>query len=154
MLVPRFEWTAEASGKNHGRIGWRWFVWHRFSHKNRTQGASRLQLHDSKRVVCASGIFDSHRPLHSQATQGDRIGVNTLIRWESLVNRRRGGCGLMASRNPALPLDSHVQSHAEVLKNKLCEFPRSRRTARDRRWLDSTPKLTVVTGRCPASEQE
>jgi hypothetical protein len=61
MLVPRFEWTAEASGKNHGRIGWRWFVWHRFSHKNRMQGASRLQLHDSKRVVRASGIFDSHR---------------------------------------------------------------------------------------------
>jgi hypothetical protein len=29
----------------------------------------------------------------------------------------------MASRNLVLPLDSHVQSHAEVLKNKLCEFP-------------------------------
>jgi hypothetical protein len=44
----------------------------------------------------------------------------------------------MASRNPALPLDSHVQSHAEVLKNKLCEFPRSPRSERDRRWQDST----------------
>jgi hypothetical protein len=60
-----------------------------------------------------------------QATQGDRIRVNTLIRWESLGNRRRRGGGLMASRNPALPLDSHVQSHAEVFKNELCEFPRS-----------------------------
>ena len=37
---------------------------HRFSHKNRTQPPSRLQLHDSKRRVRASGIFDSHRPLH------------------------------------------------------------------------------------------
>jgi predicted butyrate kinase (DUF1464 family) len=27
----------------------------------------------------------------------------------------------MASRNPALPLNSHVQSHAEVYKNKLCD---------------------------------
>jgi hypothetical protein len=44
----------------------------------------------------------------------------------------------MASRNPALPLDSHVQSHAEVLKNSLCEFPRSPRSESDRRWLDST----------------
>jgi hypothetical protein len=48
----------------NGRIGWRWLVWHRFSHKNRTQLPSRLQLHDSKRLVRASGIFDSHRPLH------------------------------------------------------------------------------------------
>ena len=46
------------------RIGWRWLVWHRFSHKNRTQLPSRMRLHDSKRRVRASGIFDSHRPLH------------------------------------------------------------------------------------------
>ena len=45
----------------------------------------------------------------------------------------------MASRNPALPLDSHVQSHAEVFKNKLCEFPRSPHSESDGRWLDSTP---------------
>jgi hypothetical protein len=57
-----------------------------------------------------------------QPTQGDRIGVNALIRWEGLGNRHRRGRGLMTSRNPALPLDSHVQSHAEVFKNKLCEF--------------------------------
>ena len=43
----------------------------------------------------------------------------------------------MASRNPALPLDSHVQSHAEVFKNELCEFPRSPHRESDRRWLDS-----------------
>jgi hypothetical protein len=58
-----------------------------------------------------------------QAMQGDRIRVNTLIRWESLGNRRRRGGGLVASRNPALPWDSHAQSHAEVFKNKLCEIP-------------------------------
>jgi hypothetical protein len=50
----------------NGRIGWRWLVWRRFSHKKRTQLPSRLQLHDSKRLVRASGIFDSHRPLHFQ----------------------------------------------------------------------------------------
>jgi hypothetical protein len=70
--------------------------------------------------------------------QGDRIGVNTSILWEGLGNRHRGGVGLIASRNPALPLDSHVQSHAEVLKNKLCEFLRSPRSESDRMWLDST----------------
>jgi hypothetical protein len=51
-----------------------------------------------------------------QAPQGDRIGVNALIRWEGLGNRRRRGGGLMASRNPALPLDSHVPSHAKFSK--------------------------------------
>ena len=49
----------------NGRIGWRWLVWHRFSHKYRTQRRSRLQLHDSKRRVRGSGIFDSHRPLQN-----------------------------------------------------------------------------------------
>jgi hypothetical protein len=53
----------------------------------------------------------------------------------------------MASRNRALPLDSHVQSHAEVLKNKLCEFPRSPRSESDRRWLDSDPKQPDASGR-------
>jgi hypothetical protein len=67
-----------------------------------------------------------------QAAQEDRIGVNTLIRWESLGNRRRGRVGLMASRKPALPLDSHIQSHAEVFKNELCEFPRSPHGERSR----------------------
>ncbi len=52
----------------------------------------------------------------------------------------------MASRIPALPRDSHVQSHAEVFKNKLCEFPRSPHSESDRRWLDSTH-----SGRSPAS---
>jgi hypothetical protein len=51
-----------------------------------------------------------------QATQGYKIGFKTLIRWESIGNRRRGGGGLMASRIPALPRDSHVQSHAAVHK--------------------------------------
>jgi hypothetical protein len=46
----------------------------------------------------------------------------------------------MASRNPALPLDSHVQSDAEVLKNKLFEFLHSPRSESDRRWLDLTLK--------------
>jgi hypothetical protein len=67
-----------------------------------------------------------------------KIGVNTLIRWESLGKSMRGNDRLMASRNPALPLDSHVQSLAEVLKNKLSEFPRSPRSGSDRKWLDST----------------
>jgi hypothetical protein len=52
----------------------------------------------------------------------------------------------MASRNPALPLDSHVQSHAEVLKNKLCELPRAPHSESDRRWLDSDPVLTLTGG--------
>jgi hypothetical protein len=60
-------------------------------------------------------------PRQRQATQGYKIGVKTLIRWQSLGNRRRGGGGLMASRFPALPRDSHVRSHAAVHKNKLCD---------------------------------
>ena len=56
-----------------------------------------------------------------QAKQGHKIGVKTLIRWESLGNRRRGGGGLMASRIPSLPQHSHVQSHAAVHKNNLCD---------------------------------
>jgi hypothetical protein len=49
----------------------------------------------------------------------------------------------MASRNPALPLDSHLQSHAEVFKNELCEFhaPLIARA----RWLD--PKRPAITVR-------
>jgi hypothetical protein len=45
-------------------VRWRWLVWRRFSHKNRTQLPSHLQPHDFKRLVRASGIFDSHGPLH------------------------------------------------------------------------------------------
>jgi hypothetical protein len=58
----------------------------------------------------------------------------------------------MASRNPALPFESHVQSHAEVLKNKLCEFPRSSHSESDRRWLDSDPLRTFVAGSFPAAK--
>jgi hypothetical protein len=58
----------------------------------------------------------------------------------------------MASRNPALPLDSHVQSHEEVFKNELCEFPRSPHSESDRRWLDSDPKATELTVRFWASQ--
>ncbi len=36
-----------------------------------------LQLHDSKRRVRASGIFDSHRPLHPQASSGN-VGTRHL----------------------------------------------------------------------------
>ena len=56
-----------------------------------------------------------------QATQGYEIGVKTLIRWESLGKSTLRSDGLMASRIPALPRDSHVQSHAAVHKNKLCD---------------------------------
>ena len=51
----------------------------------------------------------------------------------------------MASRNPALPLDSHVQSHAEVFKNELREFLHSPHSESDRRWLDSDPLLTLTS---------
>jgi hypothetical protein len=69
--------------------------------------------------------FDSHRPLHSRATP-DHAGLQDWGQdidpmgnsWESTP---RGGGGLMASRIPALPRDSHVQSHAAVHKNKLCD---------------------------------
>jgi hypothetical protein len=37
-----------------------------FFTQNRTQRPSRLQLHDSKWLVRACGIFDSHRPLQFQ----------------------------------------------------------------------------------------
>jgi hypothetical protein len=67
--VSNWNWRSNHAHARGGEltlaeIGWRWLVWHRFSHKNRTQLPSRLQLHDSKRWVRASGIFDSHRPLH------------------------------------------------------------------------------------------
>jgi hypothetical protein len=51
---------------------------------------SRLQLHDSKKLVRASGIFDSHRPLHFwpsladagqldlQLTSGGTLGTRWL----------------------------------------------------------------------------
>jgi hypothetical protein len=47
-----------------GRIGWRWLVWHQFSHNNCTQRPPHLQLPDFEMPVGASGIFDSHCPLH------------------------------------------------------------------------------------------
>jgi hypothetical protein len=56
-----------------------------------------------------------------QVTWGYEIGVNTLILWESVGNGRLGGGGLMASRIPVLPRDSHVPSHAAVHKNNLCD---------------------------------
>jgi len=68
------------------------------------------------------GGFDSHRPLHFPATAGHAgvwLGVKALIRWESLGNLTLRGRGLIASRIPALPRDSHVQSHAAILKNNL-----------------------------------
>ena len=56
----------------------------------------------------------------------------------------------MASLNPALPLDSHVQSYAEVLENKLCEFPRSLKP----RAIAGVglPLLTAVTGGLSGSQ--
>ena len=72
----------------NGRIGWRWLVWHRFSHKNRTQLPSRMQLHDSKRRVRASGIFDSHRPLHSKTTQDNSLKQKSMADWEGFGNPR------------------------------------------------------------------
>ena len=45
-------------------VRWRWPMWSGFSHKNRTQRLSFSQLPEFKGVVRASGIFDSHRPLH------------------------------------------------------------------------------------------
>jgi len=51
-------------------VRWRWPMWSGFAHKNRTQRLSFSQLPEFKGVVRASGIFDSHRPLHFQATPG------------------------------------------------------------------------------------
>ena len=67
--------------------------------------------------------FPSPAPLirQRQATQGYKNEVKTLIRWESLGNRRRGGGGFMASTFPALPRDSHVQSRAAVHENESCD---------------------------------
>ena len=56
-----------------------------------------------------------------QATQGYNIGVKKLIRWESLGKATPRGGGLIASRIPTLPRDSHAQSHAAVHKNKLSD---------------------------------
>jgi hypothetical protein len=54
--------------------------------------------------------------------QGDWIGFKTLILRESHWNRRSEGGGFIASRIPALPRDSHVQSHAAVHEND-CVIP-------------------------------
>jgi hypothetical protein len=40
----------------NGRRGWRWLVWQRFSHNNRTQRLSRLQLHDFTNY-CAPAVI-------------------------------------------------------------------------------------------------
>jgi hypothetical protein len=74
-----------------GRIGWRWLVWHRFSHENRTQLPSRLQLHDSKKLVRASGIFDSHRPLHFPPTLVNDSELDLDDFDDALQRRKVGG---------------------------------------------------------------
>jgi hypothetical protein len=67
--------------------------------------------------------FPSPAPLlrQPQATQGNKIWVKTLILWESLgrltLRRWRSHCLTF----PTSPQDSHVQSHAAVHKNKLCD---------------------------------
>ena len=66
LRTIRFSSLPNRCSSPNGRVGWRWLVWHRFPRKNRTRLPSRLQLQDSKRRVRASGIFDSHRPLHFQ----------------------------------------------------------------------------------------
>jgi hypothetical protein len=93
VLLPCFGRTAEAL--NLCRIGWRWLVWRHFSHKNRTQLPSRLQLQHSKRLMRASGIFDSHHPLHfppslanaSQCSAQPRAALYIRRRWLALVSR-------------------------------------------------------------------
>jgi hypothetical protein len=48
----------------------------------------------------------------------------------------------MASSIAALPRDSHVQSHAAVHKNKLCDSYALLVSESDRRWLD--PDLSLA----------
>jgi len=108
---------------NNGRVGCRWLVWHRFSHENRTQRSLLLQVHDSKGPVGATGIFDSHRPLHSQATPGnagrqDRgQRVDPMGRsWESLKGRRFHGLTY-----PCIASEITRTVTRSIHKNKLCD---------------------------------
>jgi hypothetical protein len=52
----------------------------------------------------------------------------------------------MALPIPALPGDSHVQSHAAVHKNINCVISLLPRSENDCKWLDSTPERTAVNG--------
>jgi len=56
-------------------VRWRWRVWRRFSHKDRTQLPLRLQLHDSKKASARQRHFrfPSPAPLPAIAGQSQPI---------------------------------------------------------------------------------
>jgi hypothetical protein len=55
----------------------------------------------------------------------------------------------VSSHIPKLSHHSHVQSHAAVFKNNLCDSPVVRRGDRDCRWPHSNPLLPVANGSSP-----
>jgi hypothetical protein len=71
-----------------------------------------------------------------QATQGYKIGVKTLIRWDSLGNRRRRGAAVSWPHvSPHCP-EIHTYSHTQQFTEINCVIPRCPRSESDRRWLD------------------
>jgi hypothetical protein len=45
-----------------------------------------LQYHDFKRLVRASGIFDSHRPLHFSLSGGSLRWAAALRHWQIVID--------------------------------------------------------------------
>ena len=93
-------------------------TWHRQSHQT---GCSKGPEDPSVWVR-----FPSPAPLlrQRQTTRGagpQICGQNIDPMGKSWEIDTEGGGGLMASRIPALPQHSHVQSRAAVHKNKLCD---------------------------------
>jgi len=57
-----------------------------------------------------------------QATQGYEIGVKTLIRWESLGNRRRGESASWPHISPRCP-EIHTYSRTQQFTKINCVIP-------------------------------
>jgi hypothetical protein len=85
-----------------------------------------------------------------RATQGYKIGVKTLIRWKSLGKSTLKGRRSHGVTYPALPRDSHVQPHAAVHKNKLCDS-HDPLVTREIAGGWTRPKATVTNGSLSAA---
>jgi hypothetical protein len=96
------------------------------------RNATRIQLLRGRRIMVIPKLpklepwvrFPSPAPLlkQRQATQGYKIGVKTLILWESVGNTRRFVGGLVSRGVPTQPQHSHVQSRA-VISKIICVIP-------------------------------
>jgi hypothetical protein len=117
-----------APGTSHADVSLRCLTWPHIPRKF-TRPSHVESVIAPNRLFCSSGnaarvgsIPIARSTLRQrQATQGYRIGINTLIRWESLGNIRRSGAFPISWAIPALPQHSHVQSHVAVPKSNLCD---------------------------------